>query len=100
LATVERWVGRRPKRAVYVDFLQNIRGKTVAGVYSARAEPGATVSTPLDWAELTDALDPGAFTIDTVPARVAERGDLWAQAMKDPNRLDARAESRRTGTRG
>ena len=38
IATVERWVKSRPAGAVYVDFLQNIRGKTVAGVYSARAE--------------------------------------------------------------
>lgn len=94
IATIERAVGRRPKGSVYVDFLQNIRGKTVAGVYSVRAQPRATVSTPLDWAELTEDLDPAAFTIDTVPERIAggtsnaSRGDLWAKAMQTPNRLD------------
>jgi bifunctional non-homologous end joining protein LigD len=67
-----------------VDYLQNILGKTVAGVYAVRAKPGATVSTPLAWDELGDALDPRDFTIRTVAARLAERGDLWAPAMKRP----------------
>src|SRR5262249_45184424 len=88
LATVERLVNRRPANAVYVDFLQNIRGKTVAGVYSVRAQLRPTVSTPLDWSEVDDDLDPAAFTIDTVPERIADRGDLWANGMKKPNRLE------------
>jgi bifunctional non-homologous end joining protein LigD len=70
-----------------VDYLQNILGKTVAGVYAVRAKPGATVSTPLRWDELTDDLNLRDFTMDTVPARVAEVGDLWAEAMKRPNKL-------------
>ncbi|HEV2148187.1 MAG TPA: DNA ligase D [Longimicrobiaceae bacterium] len=86
-ATVERMTRRRPKGTVYVDYLQNILGKTVAGVYAVRAKPGATVSTPLRWDELTDDLDFRAFTIDTVPERVAEVGDLWAEAMRRPNKL-------------
>jgi bifunctional non-homologous end joining protein LigD len=88
IATIERWVKSRASGAVYVDFLQNIRGKTVAGVYSVRAQPTPTVSTPLDWSEVTDDLDPAAFTIDTVPERVRERGDLWGKSMKTPNKLD------------
>jgi bifunctional non-homologous end joining protein LigD len=88
IATVERWVNARPSGAVYVDYLQNIRGKTVAGVYSVRARPEPTVSTPLDWSELTDGLTPTAFTIDTVPDRLRERGDLWARGMRRPNSLD------------
>lgn len=88
IATIERWVKSRSSGAVYVDFLQNIRGKTVAGVYSVRAQPTATVSTPLAWAEITGDLDPAAFTIDTVPERVRERGDLWGKGMKTPNKLD------------
>jgi bifunctional non-homologous end joining protein LigD len=94
IATIERWVNRRPPGAVYVDFLQNIRGKTVAGVYAVRAEPHATVSTPLDWTELTEDLEPTEFTMDTVPARIADRGDLWGSAMKNPNRLDALLKER------
>jgi bifunctional non-homologous end joining protein LigD len=85
--TVHRWVQSRPASAVYVDFLQNIRGKTVAGVYSARAEPSASVSTPLRWSELTDDLDPREFTIDTVPKRVKSVGDLWADGMRRRNSL-------------
>jgi bifunctional non-homologous end joining protein LigD len=88
IATIERWVKSRASGGVYVDFLQNIRGKTVAGVYSVRAQPTPTVSTPLDWSEVTDDLDPAAFTIDTVPERVRERGDLWGKSMKTPNKLD------------
>ncbi len=86
-ATVERMTRRRPRGTVYVDYLQNILGKTVAGVYAVRAKPGATVSTPLRWDELTDDLSLKAFTMDTVPERVAEVGDLWAEAMKRPNKL-------------
>jgi bifunctional non-homologous end joining protein LigD len=85
--TIHRWVQSRPVSSVYVDYLQNIRGKTVASVYAARAEQDATVSTPLRWDELTDDLDPREFTIDTVPARLREVGDLWAAGMRRRNVL-------------
>jgi len=88
IATVERWVKARPGGTVYVDFLQNIRGKTVAGVYSVRPQPQPSVSTPLEWNELVEDLDPTVFTIDTVPQRVSAVGDLWAKGMKAPNSLD------------
>jgi bifunctional non-homologous end joining protein LigD len=88
IATVERWVKARPSGTVYVDFLQNIRGKTVAGVYSVRAQPQPSVSTPLQWSELTDDLDPTTFTIDSVLPRLRAKGDLWAKGMKTPNSLD------------
>jgi bifunctional non-homologous end joining protein LigD len=94
IATIERSVRARPSGAVYVDFLQNIRGKTVAGVYSVRARPQPTVSTPLEWNEVDRALDPKAFTIDTVPERVQSVGNLWAKAMKRPNTLASIAEAR------
>ena len=85
--TVIRAVKARPADAVYVDYLQNIRGKTVASVYSARAETHASVSTPLGWDELTDDLEPRDFTIHNVPDRLRRLGDLWAAGMKRPNRL-------------
>jgi len=88
IATIERWVKARPSGAVYVDFLQNIRGKTVAGVYSVRAQPQPSVSTPLNWNEITTDLDPTAFTIDTVLPRLREMGDLWSKGMKTPNTLE------------
>jgi bifunctional non-homologous end joining protein LigD len=87
IATIERWVKSRASGAVYVDFLQNIRGKTVAGVYSVRARPGATVSTPLGWDEVNEGLDPAEFTMDAVLERVRTRGDVWAKGMNKPNSL-------------
>jgi bifunctional non-homologous end joining protein LigD len=80
-------VKSRPSGAIYVDYLQNIRGKTVAGVYSARARTRPTVSTPLTWDEVDDSLDPTAFTIDNVPDRIKSVGDLWAKGMRRPNSL-------------
>ncbi|HEU4628947.1 MAG TPA: DNA ligase D [Gemmatimonadaceae bacterium] len=79
VATVERRVEARPAGTVYVDYLQNIIAKPVAAAYCVRATPEATVSTPLAWDELTDDLDPRAFTIATVPERLARLGDLWAR---------------------
>jgi bifunctional non-homologous end joining protein LigD len=85
IATVERTVSERPPRAVYVDYLQNVQGKSVAGVYSVRAKPGATVSTPLRWRELEEGLDPREFTIETVPPRIGKLGCVWAEAMARKN---------------
>ena len=77
VATVERAVARRPRGSVYVDYLQNILGKTLATAYSARASDYAGVSTPLAWKEVDEKLDPRAFTIRTAPARFKKVGDLW-----------------------
>jgi bifunctional non-homologous end joining protein LigD len=68
-----------------VDYLQNVLGKSVAAAYAVRARPGATVSTPLEWSELRPGLDPRDFTIETVAARFAKTGDLWAEGLKRPN---------------
>jgi bifunctional non-homologous end joining protein LigD len=75
-ATVERAVRARGRR-VYIDFLQNIEGKTLAAAYSARASAYAGVSTPLAWSELDDDLRREDFTIGTVPDRIRRVGDLW-----------------------
>src|SRR3954467_2921258 len=77
VATVERTVSRRPRGTVYVDYLQNILGKTLATAYSARASDFAGVSTPLTWKEIDGAIDPREFTIRTAPARFKQVGDLW-----------------------
>jgi len=80
-ATVERMVKRRAADAVYIDYLQNIYGKTLAAAYSARASPFAGVSTPLTWAEVHDGLKTGLsprdFTMGNIFDRLAEVGDLW-----------------------
>jgi bifunctional non-homologous end joining protein LigD len=82
-ATIERMVKKRPSGTVYVDYLQNIRGKTLACAYSARASDYAGVSTPLAWKEVRKGLDPRAFTIRTAPARFAKVGDLWETLRAD-----------------
>jgi bifunctional non-homologous end joining protein LigD len=79
VATIERMVRARPRGTVYVDYLQNILGKTLATAYSARATDFAGVSTPLTWKEVDEGLDPRDFTITTAPQRFAEVGDLWAR---------------------
>lgn len=78
VATVTRTVQERG-RTVYVDYLQNIRGKTLATAYSARASKFAGVSTPLTWREVQEGIDPRDFTIRTFPARLEAVGDLWAK---------------------
>jgi bifunctional non-homologous end joining protein LigD len=80
-ATVERMVKNRGKH-VYVDYLQNIPGKTLATAYSARASEYAGVSTPLTWREVDDGIDREAFTIRTMPERLKRVGDLWAGLRK------------------
>lgn len=87
LATTTRTVSKRPPAAVYVDYLQNIVGKSVASVYSARAREAASVSTPLEWSEVNAKLDPRNFTIESVLRRIAEKGDLWAGGMRTGNDL-------------
>ena len=79
VATVERMVKRRKDGTVYVDYLQNIQGKTLACAYSARASAFAGVSTPLSWKEVRDRPKPQDFTIDTIEKRVKKAGDLWAK---------------------
>jgi bifunctional non-homologous end joining protein LigD len=78
VATIERMVKRRPNKTIYVDYLQNIPGKTLACAYSARASAFAGVSTPLTWKEVDDKIAPQDFTIKTVEARLKRVGDLWA----------------------
>ncbi|HEX3533824.1 MAG TPA: DNA ligase D [Gemmatimonadaceae bacterium] len=88
-ATIERSVKARGAATVYVDYLQNIQGKTVAAAYSVRAKPGATVSTPLEWNELTDDLDLRAFHLGNAAERFETIGDVWGEAMGKKNSLRA-----------
>jgi bifunctional non-homologous end joining protein LigD len=76
-ATVERAVDARGRR-VYVDYMQNFRGKTLATAYSARGSEDAGVSTPLTWREVHAGVDRRDFTLITLPERVRRVGDLWA----------------------
>jgi bifunctional non-homologous end joining protein LigD len=83
IATIERVVRKRKTGTVYVDYLQNVKGKTVASVYSPRAVPGACVSTPLKWEEFRKPLDPRDYTIANVFKRIDKFGDLFAPALSD-----------------
>jgi DNA ligase D len=79
------WKEERGER-IFIDFNQNAPHKTVFGAWSVRARPGAQVSTPFDWDELDD-IDPESLTMDTVPARVAERGNPWADYASAPQSI-------------
>ena len=81
VATVVRAVRARGQK-VYVDYLQNIEGKSLACAYSARASEYAGASTPLTWNEIEEGVDPRDFTIRTLPDRLARVGDLWAPLMQ------------------
>jgi bifunctional non-homologous end joining protein LigD len=83
IATIERVVKKRKAGMVYVDYLQNVKGKTVASVYSPRAVLGACVSTPLKWEEFRKPLDPRDYTIANVFKRIEKFGDLFAPALSD-----------------
>jgi bifunctional non-homologous end joining protein LigD len=76
LTSLERSPAKRRGR-IYLDYLQNRKGATMAAPYAVRPVPGATVSTPLAWREVTSRLDPADFDIRTVPERVARREDPW-----------------------
>jgi bifunctional non-homologous end joining protein LigD len=89
LATLQRPLGKRPPKTVYVDHLQNATGKSVAAAYSARAKPGATVSAPLSWAEVKRGTDPEAYTIKTMPRRLAQKGDLFRPVLRAKQSLPA-----------
>src|SRR5215510_13853657 len=92
LATARWW--KEERQGVFVDYNQNAKDRTVASAYSIRPVPDARVSTPLTWEEVP-ACDPGAFTIATVPRRLAEIGDPWAgmdDAAGSLERLLERAE--------
>ena len=80
-ATVTRSVHARGAK-VYVDYLQNVHGKTLAAAYSARGSDYAGVSAPLSWDEVHAGVNREDFTIVTMPARLREVGDLWAGLRK------------------
>jgi bifunctional non-homologous end joining protein LigD len=75
------WAVEKRAGKVFLDYNQNVRGKTLAAIYSPRPTPGATVSAPLRWDELGKVY-PTDFTILNIPGRLARLGDLWRNMMK------------------
>jgi bifunctional non-homologous end joining protein LigD len=82
ITTLERSLSKRKKNQVYIDYLQNSRGQTLASAYSARPKPGATVSAPLDWKEVKKGLEPSQFTMKNIVKRVEKKGDLFAPVLE------------------
>lgn len=78
--SLERRPVKRQKK-IYLDFLQNRKGQTLAAPYSARPKPGATVSTPLKWSEVKPGLKPTDFTIKNIFRRLDKVGDLWKPVL-------------------
>jgi bifunctional non-homologous end joining protein LigD len=98
LVTTE-WT-KQKRRGVLIDCNQNGEGKTIASVYSVRPKPGAPVSTPLRWDEVTESLDPLAFTMEAVLGRVDRFGDLNEGVLKTRQRLDRALADLALGGRG
>lgn len=80
ITSLERSPSKREGQ-IYLDFLQNRKGQTMAAPYSLRPVPGATVSTPLTWDEVNAELDPREFTMRTIFDRIDDIGDLWKPVL-------------------
>jgi bifunctional non-homologous end joining protein LigD len=79
--TLERNLQKRGNKHIYMDYLQNRRGQTIASVYSLRPKVGATVSTPLLWKEVKKGLSPKQFTIHNIEQRVKKMGDIFTGVL-------------------
>lgn len=80
--TTERSLNKRKGR-IYLDYLQNKRGQTLASVYSVRPKPGATVSTPLLWKEVKSGLHPSQFNIFNIEKRIEKVGELFGGVLEE-----------------
>jgi bifunctional non-homologous end joining protein LigD len=86
ITSLERSLKKRGNK-IYIDFLQNSKGQTLASTYSLRPVPGATVSTPLAWKEVKAGLHPSQFTIYNIEKRARKLGDLFYMVLKKGNNL-------------
>lgn len=92
-ATVERSKSKRKKSQIYVDHMQNAYGKSVVAPYSVRPRQGATVSAPLEWAEVKGRkIRMSDFTIETILKRIEKKGDLFAPVLKTKQKLEKALE--------
>ncbi len=80
ITSLERKPQKRQKK-IYLDYLQNRKGQTLAAPYSIRPKPGATVATPLEWKEVKKGLKPTNFTIKNIFARLKKKGDLFSPVL-------------------
>lgn len=98
-ATVERSVPKR-KGKVYLDYLQNGRGKTMAFQYGLRPFAGAPVSTPLLWGEVDSGVEAQAFNINSIFPRLDKYGDLYGNLIENRQSLEQLLAVAVTGTTG
>jgi len=91
IATIQRSLAKRQKQQVYVDAMQNARGKTIAASYSARAKPAATVSMPLTWKQIDKGVKISDFTIKNVPGLIEKSGDAWEKFFESAQSLTLRS---------
>jgi DNA ligase D len=89
--TTTWWRKDRDPEKLFIDYNQNARDHTIASAYSVRGNQQGTVSTPITWDEVAT-VEPSEFTIQTVPARFAELGDLHATIDDTAHRLDTLLE--------
>jgi bifunctional non-homologous end joining protein LigD len=87
IATVERTIAKRKKEQVYVDWMQNARGKSLAAVFTARAKPKATVSMPLTWKQVEQGVKISDFTVKNVPALLKKNGNAWSDFFEQRQTL-------------
>jgi bifunctional non-homologous end joining protein LigD len=88
IATLERALKRRKSGHVYIDHMQNARGKSVVAPYSVRERAGATVAAPLDWKEVNNKLSLEDFTMETMPQRLKKKGDLFQAVLRKKQHLE------------
>lgn len=85
--SLERSLSKRGPK-IYVDYLQNRSGQTLASVYSLRPKAGATVSAPLEWKEVTHKLHPSQFTIENIFERTEKKGDLFKLVLTGSTNIE------------
>ncbi len=91
ITTLERSLKKRKGR-IYLDYLQNRRGQTLAAPYCVRPKPNATVSAPLEWREVKSGLKLEDFNIFTMPERVVKKPELFKDVLKKGNNIEKALE--------
>jgi len=90
IATIERSLAKRKSSQVYVDWMQNARGKSLASVFTVRAKPKATVSMPLSWHQIENGVKISDFTLQNVPDLIPKKGHPWAEFFNNKQKLKLR----------
>jgi len=87
IATIERSISKRKSTQVYVDWMQNARGKSLASVLTVRAKSKAPVSMPLSWQQIARGVKIADFTLQNVPGLIAKKGNVWSNFFSERQKL-------------